>query len=140
MKTLVTAILAVAFTAEFAAAADESPIGGTWQGKNGDVPAVTLTIMDDHGKLRGTVVFYRIVDNGGGPQVEAKNSLEMLDPKLEGKIFSFKTKGPQGEVFSYQMELTGKNDGRFKGKAKVPGGGEAAEIPMIRGSGGSLET
>ena len=132
MKGLVTAILGVALTAGFAAAADESLIGGTWQGKNGDVPVITLTIKDDHGKLSGTAVFYRIVDNGGGPQIEGKNSAEMVNPKLEGNIFSFQTKGSQGELFSYQMELTGKNQGKFKGKAKVTGGDEAAEIPMIR--------
>src|SRR5436305_14207018 len=121
MKGLVTAILGVALTAGFAAAADESLIGGTWQGKNGDVPVITLTIKDDHGKLSGTAVFYRIVDNGGGPQIEGKNSAEMVNPKLEGNIFSFQTKGSQGELFSYQMELTGKNQGKFKGKAKVTG-------------------
>ena len=132
MKTLATAILAVALTAGFAAAANESPIAGTWQGKSGDVPVVTLSIKDDHGKLSGTAVFYRIVDHGGGPQVEAKSSVEMLDPKLEGKIFSFQTKGSQGELSFYQMELTGKNEGKFQGKAKVTGGGGAAEIPMVR--------
>ena len=82
MKGLVTAILGIALTAGFAAAADESPIGGTWQGKHGDVPVVTLTIKDDHGKLSGAAVFYRIVDNGGGPRVEANNSLEMVGRKL----------------------------------------------------------
>lgn len=131
MKRLVTAILGSALIAGFAAA-DASLIVGTWQGKTGDVPVVTLTIKDDHGKLSGTAVFYKIVDNGSGPQVEGKNSVEMIDPKLEGKIFSFQTKSSQGELFSYQMELTGKNEGKLKGKARVTGGGEAPEIPMVR--------
>ena len=132
MQGFATAILAVALTAGFAAGAAESPIAGTWQGKTGDVPVVTLTIKDDQGKLSGTAVFYKIVDDGGGPQVAGKSSVEMVDPKLEGKIFSFQTKGSRGELFSYRMELTGKNEGKFKGKAVVTGGGEAPEIPMIR--------
>ena len=132
MKRLVVMIWAVALIAGFAAATDESPIAGTWQGKTGDVPVVTLTIKDDHGKLSGTAVFYKIVDNGDGPQVQGKSSVEMVDPKLDGKIFSFQTKGSRGELFSYQMELTGKNEGKFKGKATVTGGGEAKETPMIR--------
>lgn len=134
MKTLVTAVLAFALSAGFAVAANESPIEGTWQGEDRGVPVVTLKIKDDHGKLSGTVVFYRIVDNGGGPQAEARDSVEMLDPKLEGNIFSFQTKGSQGELVSYQMELTGKNEGKFKGKAMVTGGGGVPEIPMIRKS------
>ena len=132
MKGLVIAILGVALTTSFAVAADESPIGGTWQGKDGDVPVVTLNIKDDHGKLSGTAVFYRIVNNGGGPRAEAKSSVEMVAPKLDGKIFSFQTKDSQGDLLSYQMELTGKNEGKFKGKAKVNGGVEATEIPMVR--------
>jgi hypothetical protein len=131
MAKLLKAFWAVALMAGFAAAAD-SPIAGTWQGKMGDVPVVTLTVKDDHGKLVGTVIFYKIVDNGNGPQVADKSSTEMIDAKLEGKVFSFLSKGSQGELSSYQMELTGKNEGKFKGKATVRGGGEAPEIRMIR--------
>jgi hypothetical protein len=98
----------------------------------GDVPVVTLTVKDDHGKLGGTAIFYKIVDNGSGPQVAGKSSMDMIDAKLEGKVFSFQTKGPQGELSSYQMELTGKNEGKFKGTATVTGGGDAPEIRMIR--------
>jgi len=132
MKRLVKAFWVAALMAGLAAAAADSPIAGTWQGKMGDVPAVTLTIKDDHGKLSGTVIFYKIVDNGSGPQVAGKSSAEMIDAKLEGKLFSFQSKRSQGELSSYQMELTGKNEGTFKGKTTVTGGGEAPEIKMIR--------
>ena len=98
----------------------------------GNVPAVTLTIKEDNGKLNGTAVFYKIVDDGGGPQVAGQSSAELVDAKLEGKIFSFRTKGSQGEMFSYQMELIGKNEGIFKGKATVAGSGEPPEIRMVR--------
>ena len=131
MKRLVKAFWVAALTAGLAAAAADSLIAGTWQGEMGDVPAVTLTIRDDHGNLSGTVTFYKIVDNGSGPQVTGKSSTEMIDAKLEGKVFSFQSKGSQGELFSYQMELTGKNEATFKVKTTVTGG-EAPEITMIR--------
>jgi hypothetical protein len=132
MKRLVTVLLAVAVMGGFAIAATDSPIAGKWQGKMGDVPAVTLTIKDDNGKLSGTAVFYEIVDDGDGPKATGQSTAEMVDAKLEGKIFSFRTKGSQGEVFSYQMELTGKNEGKFKGDARVAGGSEAPKIKMVR--------
>jgi hypothetical protein len=131
MKKLVEAFWIITLMAGFATAAD-SPIAGTWQGKIGDVSVITMTVKDDHGKLSGTVIFYKIVDNGGGPQVVGKSSMEMVDAKLEGKIFSFQSKGSQGELSSYQMELTGKNEGKFKGRATVTGGSEAPEIKMVR--------
>lgn len=132
MKKLVTALLAVVLTVGIVRAADESPIAGTWQGKMGDVPVVTLTIKDDHGKLSGTAVFYKIVNNGGGLRAEGSSSAEMVDAKLEGKIFSFQTKDSQGEMSSHQMELTAKNEGKFKGKGRMTGGGEPPEIKMVR--------
>ena len=132
MRKLAEVSLVVALMAGSAVAAADSSIAGTWQGKMGDVPVVTLTVKDDHGKLGGTAIFYKIVDNGSGPQVAGKSSTDMIDAKLEGRVFSFQTKGPQGELSSYQMELTGKNEGKFKGTATVTGGGDAPEIRMIR--------
>ena len=132
MRKLAEVSLVVALMAGSAVAAADSSIAGTWQGKMGDVPVVTLTVKDDHGKLGGTAIFYKIVENGSGPQVTGKSSTDMIDAKLEGKVFSFQTKGPQGELSSYQMELTGKNEGKFKGTATVTGGGDAPEIRMIR--------
>ncbi len=126
MKKLIRAFWAAALMAGFAAAAADSPIAGTWQGKMGGVPAVTLTIKDDRGKLSGTVIFYKIVGQGSGPHAAGKSSAEMIDAKLEGKLFSFQSKGSQ------QMELTGKNEGTFKGKTTVTSSGEAPEIKMVR--------
>ena len=132
MKKLVRVFWAAALMVGFAAAAADSPIAGRWQGKMGNVPAVTLTIKDDHGRLSGTVIFYKIVDQGSGPQAAGKSSAEMIDAKLDGKLFSFQSKGSQGELSSYQMELTGKNEGTFKGEITVTSSGEAPEIKMIR--------
>ena len=65
MKRL-THLLLIATLVGGTAAAANSPIAGTWRGKAGDVPAVTLTVKDEGGKLRGTAVFYKILDDGSG--------------------------------------------------------------------------
>jgi hypothetical protein len=75
------------------ATAANSPIAGTWQGKTGDVPAVTLTVKDEGGKLSGSAVFYKILDDGSGPKVAGKDTSALINAKFEGKIFSFEVKG-----------------------------------------------
>jgi len=133
MHTLLAVmLLAVALLAGIAAAENDSPIAGTWQGKMEDVPVVTLTLKDDHGTLSGAMISYKIVNDGSGPQVAGKSSTDMISPKLDGKIFSYQVKDSNGDLVSYQMELTGKNEGKFKGKATTTGGGESPEIKMIR--------
>jgi len=132
MRKVIQIFLVVALIAGVAGAADESPIAGTWQGKMEDVPVVTLTVKDDHGKLSGTVISYKIISNGNGPQVAGKSSTDMIDPRLDGKIFSYQIKASNGDLLSYQMELTGKDEGEFKGKFTTTGGGEPPEIKMIR--------
>src|SRR5437660_4434885 len=101
MRKLIQAFLAVALLAGMAAAADDSPIAGTWQGKMEDVPVVTLTVKDDHSKLTGTMISYKIVNDGSGPQVAGKSSTDMIDPKLDGKIFSYQIKDSNGDLLSY---------------------------------------
>jgi len=99
--------LVVALMAGAAVAAADSSIAGTWQGKIG-MSRVTLTVKDDHGKLGGTAIFYKMWTMEAVHRSQARAARIMIDAKLEGKVFSFQTKGPQGESSSYQMELTGK--------------------------------
>jgi len=114
------------------AAAANSPIAGTWQGKTGDVPAVTLTVKDEGGKLSGTAVFYKILDDGSGPKVAGKDTSALINAKFEGKIFSFEVKGSGGELVDFRMELTGKNEGRLTGKTTQTGDTEPPAVKMIR--------
>ena len=132
MRKLAMMLAVVVLMAGIVSAAGDSPIAGRWQGKMGDVPAVTLTIKDDDGKLSGTVIFYRIVFSGRSPEVAGKSRAEMIDAKLDGKMFTFQTKGSQGEMLSYQLELTGKNEGSFKGKTTMASANEAPPIKMVR--------
>ena len=92
MKSLKHMLLIATLVGGTATAAN-SPIAGTWQGKTGDAPAVTLTVKDEGGKLSGTAVFYKILDDGSGPKVAGKDTSALINAKFEGKTFSFEVKG-----------------------------------------------
>jgi len=113
-------------------AAAESPIVGTWQGKVDGVPAVTLTVKEDGAAWSGTVVFYKILDDGSGPRVTGKDTSVLVNPKLEGKVLSFQVKGQNDTLIGFQMELTGSGEGELKGKATQTGGGAPPPVKMTR--------
>jgi hypothetical protein len=96
----------VAILAGGLSAAPDSRIAGTWQGKMDEVPAVTLTVRDEGGKLSGT---------GSGPKAEGKESIPLVNPSLDEKIFSFQLKNPKEELTSFKLELTAENEGNLKG-------------------------
>jgi hypothetical protein len=79
----------IAILAGGLSAAPDSCIVGTWQGKMDEVPAVTLTVKDEGGKLSGTVTFYRIVDDGSGPKAEGKESVPLVILRWIERFFPF---------------------------------------------------
>jgi len=113
-------------------AAADSPLAGTWQGKLDGVPAVTLTVKQDGPAWSGTIVFYKIVDEGSGPQVAGKDTSVLVDPKLEGKSLSFQVKDPNDALIGFQLELTGDGKGELKGKTTQTGGGGPPPIKMTK--------
>ena len=76
------------------AASGESIFAGTWQGKMGDLPAVTLTVKDDGGKLSGTVVFYLLMraTEKDSWHVDGKATETLIEPKVEGNVLSFEVR------------------------------------------------
>ena len=113
MKRRIQFLVIVGLVAGVAAAAG-SPIGGTWQGKMNNLPAVTLSVKDEGDKLSGTITFYRVMDDGSGPAVAGKDTLDLVNPKLEGKTFSFEVKTPNGEMRKMVFQITGENEGSLK--------------------------
>lgn len=85
-----------------------------------------------HGRLSGSAVFYKILDDGSGPKVAGKDTSALINAKFEGKIFSFEIKGSGGELVDFRMELTGKNEGRLTGKTTQTGDTEPPAVKMIR--------
>ena len=113
-------------------AAAESPIAGTWQGKLDGVPAVTLTVKEEARGWSGTIVFYKILDDGSGPRVAGKDTSVLVSPKLDGKVLSFQVKGQNDTLVGFRMELTGNGEGELKGKTTQTGGGGPPSVKMTK--------
>jgi CubicO group peptidase (beta-lactamase class C family) len=113
-------------------ATDQFPITGTWEGKMDGLPVLTITIKDEGGALSGTVTFYRIRDEGAGPKVEGKETTPLVEPKLDGKVLSFKVKGRSGDLVSFKMEITGNNEARIILKRMINGESEDVPVRMTR--------
>jgi hypothetical protein len=102
------------------AAAQDSPIVGTWRGKMYDLPAVVLTVKDEGGKVSGTLLFYSLCRNTDHDpwQVDAKHSmaLPLIDPKFDGKTLLFQVSHKEAHPprtlndppSFFQMRLTGR--------------------------------
>jgi hypothetical protein len=112
-------MLVLVLAGPYAVAAD-SPVAGTWRGKMYDLPAVTLTVKNDGGKLSGTIVFYFLHRNTEHDpwQVDTKHSipLPLIDPSFDGKTLRFQVSHKEAHPprtlndppSSFQMRLTGK--------------------------------
>jgi CubicO group peptidase (beta-lactamase class C family) len=109
-----------------------STIAGTWEGKTDGVPAITITIKEDGDHLSGSVTFYRIEDDGNGPTVTGKQTRDLINPKFDGKIFSYQVKGPSGEMIDRQMEITGKDEAQIKMTRVINGNTESVPIKLTR--------
>ena len=109
-----------------------SAIAGIWEGKAEGVPAITLTIKEDGDHLSGSVTFYRIVDDGSGPTVAGKETRDLINPKFDGKIFSYQVKGRNDDMINQQMEITGKDEAVIKMRRVINGNAEDVPIKLTR--------
>jgi biopolymer transport protein ExbD len=103
-----------------------STIAGTWVGEKQGSPWLQLDVTrEKNGDLSGTAVFF-ILDRTGGPappRVLERQNVRLVDPKLEGNVFSFQVRNQQGqvtmnpssgEVLHFQMKLDNERTGRLK--------------------------
>ncbi len=104
-----------------AIAAASSPAAGEWQGRVKDMPAVTLKVGDDAGKLSGTAIFFVVKDQGSGPQVVGHVEVPMVHPRFDGRALLFEVvqerpNSPPGaarDVVRFKMTLLGADEGEF---------------------------
>ena len=92
-KVVLMACVLLLLTAVFAPAApaDKSILVGTWKGKMYGVPAVTLTMKEEGGKLSGSILFFLIRHNDGQPPRSSPGTVEpLIDPQFDGKVLLFK--------------------------------------------------
>jgi hypothetical protein len=70
---------------------DSASIVGIWRGKLDSLPAITLTIEEENGKLTGAVLFYLIRTEPGIPATATPGAPEpLIDPHFDGKTLVFK--------------------------------------------------
>jgi D-alanyl-D-alanine carboxypeptidase len=133
LSILLTALIAFVSTTDSAAQRNvDSPIAGTWQGKMDGLPVLSITVNDEGGALSGTATFYRIRDEGAGPKVDGKETPPLVGPKLDGRGLSFQVKPRSGELVSFRMELTGKNEAKVILKRMINGESEDVPVQMTR--------
>jgi hypothetical protein len=85
--------LAVLFTTVSALAGSptkNSAIVGQWKGTIEGLPAVTLVVEEDNGKLMGAILFYLIRRNpGAAPSASPGFPEPMIEPSFDGKTLTF---------------------------------------------------
>lgn len=89
---LMTALLCAAVHAQTTPATDPAKITGVWRGQMDNLPAVTLTIRDEGGKLSGAVLFFlhvRATEHDPWTSRPATAAEPILDPVFDGKTLRF---------------------------------------------------
>jgi hypothetical protein len=108
------------------APANDSPVAGVWTAELNEKPFIKLTVNDNGGKLSGNIVFYMLVQENGDWNVKADDPVCLINPRLEGQTFVFEVVHAKKhgsvdpadqEIKTFRMQLTGKDQGVFKGAA-----------------------
>ena len=134
MLLMIAMLLAIS-----AAGQTSSIIAGTWQGEKQGSPFVILNVRQAaNGKLSGTAVFF-ILDRESGhtpPKVLGKEEVQLLNPKLDGRVFTFSVRNQQGQVVmnassgeTLEFQLTMDNETRASLKSNSP---DAETIKMLK--------
>jgi hypothetical protein len=96
---------------------------GTWGGQENGLPAVELTIGENHGQISGAIGFYfQTRTSDGNWHVEGKPFIVLLlSPKLDGNVLTFetihhKTHGSTelGPNNRYRVTFTGPKEARLQ--------------------------
>jgi len=104
---------------------------GVWQAKIDDLPSVDLDLREDGKSLAGTVVFYRVADDGDGPKVTGKAELALIDPRFDGTTLVFSYRRKDGVVQKARMKLVSNDEAVLK-PVDHPSGGDEMSVTMVR--------
>lgn len=89
---MLAALLCGAVDAQTTPATSQTAITGVWRGQMDNLPAVTLTIRNEGGKLSGAVLFFlhvRATENDPWTSRPATAAEPVLDPVFDGKTLRF---------------------------------------------------
>ena len=90
MRNAIRSFLIFVALASAARSAEVSDLLGVWKGSLDSLPAVTLTMDRDGGKLTGAILFYLIRRSGNGKETASAGVPEpLLQPKFDGKVLTF---------------------------------------------------
>jgi hypothetical protein len=95
-----------------------SPLTGRWMGEIEGMPAVRLTVQEEHGKVSGSVVFYLIVKDEKGTHADGDYTADLLNVTAKGRAMAYEVKhhvthdsAEYGPNVKFVFELTGENEG-----------------------------
>jgi hypothetical protein len=120
----------------------QSTLMGTWHGTMKGLPAATLTVKEEGGKLSGTAIFYAIIERGNGPESGGPSpEMPLSEMKYDGRTLSFsiKSKHPETgkeETVRGELRLAGEDEAVLQApeeKAKTEqAGGDDGRFPPIK--------
>ena len=95
----------------------ESAASGLWTGRFLDrLPAVTLQIVDQAGKLSGNVMFF--VNPRG--EIVGAETRPLVHPKFANHVFAFELARPSdGETLRFEMRLVNPDEGELNGEGQT---------------------
>jgi len=126
LKYLMLGMALLTFTSK---SAERSTVLGVWKGNLGSLPAVTLTVEREDGKLIGAVLFYAIRRSPDGTQTASPGIPEpLLEPSFDGKVLTFKVSHKNAHPprtlndapVQFQLELQGADKALLRGKDAPP--------------------
>ncbi len=149
MKTLfaglvLAVLLCAAVQAQNApAATPDSAITGVWRGQMDNMPAVTLTITDEGGKLSGAVLFFlheRATVNDPWTSMPATAAEPILNPMFDGKTLRFMVSHKRAHPprtlndppSHFHLTLTGPNQAALENETESGPGDTGPGLPMVR--------
>jgi hypothetical protein len=88
-----------------------------------NLPAVTLVLAEDHGRLDGNIIFYFQQKDSEGWKVTRENKEPLINPTFTGQTLSFEVSherahpgesGPADPPVKFEMVLTGADAATLK--------------------------
>jgi len=104
LLTLAIAIAAVGYT-QTRQQRTAASLAGVWKGNFPNAPAVEFHLQAPSGKPAGTVIFYKVVNNGDSAEIRGKVEAPLLDPVFDGQTLSFKVKREDDSFFQGRVSF-----------------------------------
>ncbi|MGC1296063.1 MAG: hypothetical protein WA869_13595 [Alloacidobacterium sp.] len=114
-----------ALSAQATLTQETTPILGVWRAQMDGLPAVTLTITNEGGRLAGAVLFYLLRRDEKGTASSSPGIPEpLLNPTFDGKVLTFQISHRRAHPprtltdppANFRLTLTGTNKGEFVNK------------------------